>query len=180
MDFAGAAYGNNFKVGLCFVEELTHVAPGKPEVSDWSSNETTPTGDRGFSPAKAKPTKELSKTGKKISNWERRDKLLKFAEALKAGGMTVPPTFSVGISTPSATHNFLEHNSSMIASFPDIPSWLRSRRLQKYDDCFQGISWPEMFKFTEADLEDRGVYTVGARGRLMKSLNELRKRQGSK
>ncbi|KAJ7938556.1 hypothetical protein B0H13DRAFT_1483047, partial [Mycena leptocephala] len=50
----------------------------------------------------------------------------------------------------------------------DIPSWLRSRRLQKYDHCFQGVSWSEMFKFTEADLEDRGVYTVGARGRLVK------------
>ncbi|KAJ7488679.1 hypothetical protein B0H11DRAFT_1673317, partial [Mycena galericulata] len=53
---------------------------------------------------------------------------------------------------------------------PDIPSWLRSRRLHKYSHCFQGISWPEMLKYTEADFEHRGVYTVGARGRLVKIL----------
>ncbi|KAJ7897449.1 hypothetical protein B0H13DRAFT_1623476 [Mycena leptocephala] len=58
--------------------------------------------------------------------------------------MTVP--------TSSATHNLLECHPPIIAPFPDIPFWLRSKRLHKYDHCFQGISWSEMLKFTEADL----------------------------
>ncbi|KAJ7938040.1 hypothetical protein B0H13DRAFT_1588108 [Mycena leptocephala] len=56
----------------------------------------------------------------------------------------------------------------------DISSWLRSKRLHKYEHCFHGMSWEDMLKLQEADLEDRGVYTVGARGRMMKFLNELR------
>ncbi|KAJ6561328.1 hypothetical protein B0H10DRAFT_1788800, partial [Mycena sp. CBHHK59/15] len=51
---------------------------------------------------------------------------------------------------------------------------LRSKRLHKYEHCFHGMSWEDMLKLQEADLEDRGVYTVGARGRLMKFLDELR------
>ncbi|KAJ7690562.1 hypothetical protein B0H14DRAFT_2177303, partial [Mycena olivaceomarginata] len=52
----------------------------------------------------------------------------------------------------------------------DISSWLRSKRLHKYEHCFHGMSWEDMLKLQEADLEDRGVYTVGARGRFMKFL----------
>ncbi|KAJ7508119.1 hypothetical protein B0H11DRAFT_1666424, partial [Mycena galericulata] len=50
----------------------------------------------------------------------------------------------------------------------DIPSWFRTKRLHKYAQCFEGMSWEAIFQCKEADLEAKGVYTVGARGRLMK------------
>ncbi|KAJ7924805.1 hypothetical protein B0H13DRAFT_1601324, partial [Mycena leptocephala] len=56
----------------------------------------------------------------------------------------------------------------------DIQSWLRTKRLHKYSHCFQRISWDEMLKLTDSDLKNMGVYTVGARGRLMKFINEFR------
>ncbi|KAJ7858958.1 hypothetical protein B0H14DRAFT_2747837 [Mycena olivaceomarginata] len=144
-----------------------------PEVNEWSSNETTPTGDAEF----AKISKELPKSGKRLSNRERRDNLLKFAEAMNACGMRVPPKFSSQISTPATAHRSPQHDSSTVTTVTSIPSWLRTRRLHRYEHCFQGISWAEMFKFTEADLEARGVCTLGARRRLIKSLNELRERR---
>ncbi|KAJ7841823.1 hypothetical protein B0H14DRAFT_2782231 [Mycena olivaceomarginata] len=187
MDFAGVASGTNFKVGLSFVEEwfdtlsvhertLTIAAlslrnsqfrtrKATPEVNEWSSNETTPTGDAEF----AKISKELPKSGKRLSNRERRDNLLKFAEAMNACGMRVPPEFSSQICTPATAHKAPQHDSSTVTAVTSIPSWLRTRRLHKYEHCFQGISWAEMFKFTEADLEARGVCTLGARRRLIKS-----------
>ncbi|KAJ7826098.1 hypothetical protein B0H14DRAFT_2818013, partial [Mycena olivaceomarginata] len=130
-----------------------------PEVNEWSSNETTPTGDAEF----AKISKELPKSGKRLSNRERRDNLLKFAEAMNACGMRVPPNSPVKYAPRQL------HTTSRPGCAP--------RRLHKYEHCFQGISWAEMFKFTEADLEARGVCTLGARRRLIKSLNELRERR---
>jgi hypothetical protein len=82
---------------------------------------------------------------------------------MKACGMTVPPGFSIMTSTA------IKQGEGQ-----DISSWLRSKRLHKYEHCFHGMSWENMLKLQEADLENRGVYTVGARGRFMKFLNELR------
>ncbi|KAJ7853981.1 hypothetical protein B0H14DRAFT_2757475 [Mycena olivaceomarginata] len=179
MDFAGVASGTNFKVGLSSVEEwfdtlsvhertLTIAALSLRN----SPNETTPTGDAEF----AKISKELPKSGNRLSNRERRDNLLKFSEAMNACRMRVPPTFSSQIWTPATAHKSPQHDSSTVTAVTSIPSWLRTRRLHKYEHCFQGISWVEMFKFTKADLEARGVCTLGARRRLIKSLNELRER----
>ncbi|KAJ7746414.1 hypothetical protein B0H14DRAFT_2240246, partial [Mycena olivaceomarginata] len=53
----------------------------------------------------------------------------------------------------------------------DIQSWLRSKRLHKYNNCFQGISWVNMLNLTDSDLKALGVHTVGARGRLVKFLD---------
>ncbi|KAJ7920939.1 hypothetical protein B0H13DRAFT_1604928 [Mycena leptocephala] len=46
---------------------------------------------------------------------------------------------------------------------PDIQSWLRSKRLHKYNNCFQGISWGNMLNLTDSDLKALGVHKVGAR-----------------
>jgi hypothetical protein len=138
----------------------------------WSSNEPTPTDDGGFAPQKSETTKESKKYKRKLSNWERRDNLLKFAETINGCGMVVPPTFSASVCTSSDCED--GRGMTKTRSLPDIGSWLRSKRLHKYGHCFQGVSWDEMFQFTESDLADKGVYTVGARGRLIKGINNLK------
>ncbi|KAJ7693737.1 hypothetical protein B0H14DRAFT_3045062 [Mycena olivaceomarginata] len=84
--------------------------------------------------------------------------------------MTPPPGVSVATSKPLP--EFARAKQLPIPQPPDIQAWLRSKRLHKYSGCFEGISWDDMLKLTESDLKDRGVYTVGARGRLMKFLDE--------
>ncbi|KAJ7850531.1 hypothetical protein B0H14DRAFT_2763508 [Mycena olivaceomarginata] len=173
MDFAGVASGTNFKVGLSFVEEwfdtlsvhertltIAALSLRNSRFRTRKAMKRTPTGDAEF----AKISKELPKSGNRLSNRERRDNLLKFAEVMNACGVRVPPTFSSQICTPATAHKSLQHDSSTVTAVTSIPSWLR-RRLHKYEHCFQGISWAEMFKFTEADLEARGVCTLGARRR---------------
>ncbi|KAJ7800430.1 hypothetical protein B0H14DRAFT_2899807 [Mycena olivaceomarginata] len=147
MDFAGVASGTNFKVGLSFVEE-------------WF--DTLSVHERTLTIAALSLRNSQFRTRK---------------EAMNACGMRVPPKFSSQICTPATAHKSPQHDSSTVTAVTSIPSWLRTRRLHRYEHCFQGISRAEMFKFTEADLEARGVCTLGARRRLIKSLNELRERR---
>lgn len=96
---------------------------------------------------------------------ERRDNLLKFWQAMIACGVTPPPSVSIGVSTgPTIELDMLG------CPLPDIQSWLHSKRLHKYNNCFQGISWGKMLNSTDSDLKALGVHTVGARGRLVKFL----------
>ncbi|KAJ3346172.1 Flap-structured DNA-binding and RNA-binding protein [Entophlyctis luteolus] len=55
-----------------------------------------------------------------------------------------------------------------LALLNDIPSWLRSLRLHKYEFAFQNCTWRDMVKMNEAELARRGVTTLGARNKLLK------------
>ncbi|KAJ3235715.1 Flap-structured DNA-binding and RNA-binding protein [Chytriomyces hyalinus] len=50
----------------------------------------------------------------------------------------------------------------------DVPSWLRSLRLHKYAAIFEGCTWKDMVKMSDADLEAKGVVAMGARNKLLK------------
>ncbi|KAJ3004050.1 UNVERIFIED_CONTAM: Flap-structured DNA-binding and RNA-binding protein, partial [Siphonaria sp. JEL0065] len=50
----------------------------------------------------------------------------------------------------------------------DVPAWLRSLRLHKYAGVFEGCTWRDMVKMTDAEMEARGVSALGARNKLSK------------
>ena len=60
----------------------------------------------------------------------------------------------------------------------DIPAWLRGLRLHKYTQCFDGLTWEEMVVLDDATLEAKGVAALGARRRLMRTFEHVRKRMG--
>ena len=60
----------------------------------------------------------------------------------------------------------------------DIPGWLRGLRLHKYTQCFDGLSWEEMVVLDDATLEAKGVAALGARRRLLRTFEHVRKRMG--
>lgn len=60
----------------------------------------------------------------------------------------------------------------------DIPGWLRGLRLHKYTQCFDGLTWEEMVVLDDATLEARGVAALGARRRLLRTFEHVRKRMG--
>ncbi|TFK74533.1 hypothetical protein BDN72DRAFT_788696 [Pluteus cervinus] len=60
----------------------------------------------------------------------------------------------------------------------DIPAWLKSLRLHKYTPCFEGLGWKEIVVLEEGDLEKRGVAALGARRRLLKTFETVRKEMG--
>lgn len=60
----------------------------------------------------------------------------------------------------------------------DIPAWLRVLRLHKYTQCFDGLTWEEIVVLDDTALEAKGVIALGARRRLMRTFEHVRKRMG--
>jgi len=60
----------------------------------------------------------------------------------------------------------------------DIPAWLRSLRLHKYTPNFEGMKWQDMVVLDEAALEKQGVAALGARRKMLKTFEIVRKKMG--
>ncbi|KAJ7863482.1 hypothetical protein B0H14DRAFT_2505350 [Mycena olivaceomarginata] len=60
----------------------------------------------------------------------------------------------------------------------DIPAWLRSLRLHKYTPNFEGMRWQDMVVMDEAALEGKGVAALGARRKMLKTFELVRKKMG--
>lgn len=58
----------------------------------------------------------------------------------------------------------------------DIPGWLRSLRLHKYTPNFEGMSWRDMVILDEVQLEAKGVAALGARRKMLKTFEVVRKK----
>ena len=58
----------------------------------------------------------------------------------------------------------------------DVPAWLRSLRLHKYTPNFEGMSWRDMVTLDEAQLEAKGVAALGARRKMLKTFEIVRKK----
>ncbi len=60
----------------------------------------------------------------------------------------------------------------------DIPAWLRSLRLHKYTPNFEGMKWQDMVVMDESQLEGKGVAALGARRKMLKTFELVRKKMG--
>ncbi|KAF7321494.1 SAM domain-containing protein [Mycena kentingensis (nom. inval.)] len=60
----------------------------------------------------------------------------------------------------------------------DVPAWLRSLRLHKYTASFEGMTWENMVELDDAMLEKKGVAALGARRRLLKTFDLVRRKMG--
>jgi hypothetical protein len=58
----------------------------------------------------------------------------------------------------------------------DVPAWLRSLRLHKYTPNFEGMDWRDMVTLDEAQLEAKGVAALGARRKMLKTFEIVRKK----
>jgi hypothetical protein len=64
------------------------------------------------------------------------------------------------------------------ALLSDIPAWLRSLRLHKYTPNFEGMKWQDIVVMDEAALEANGVAALGARRKMLKTFDVVRKKMG--
>lgn len=64
------------------------------------------------------------------------------------------------------------------AQLEDIPGWLRSLRLHKYTQCFDGLTWQEIVSLDDAALEAKGVAALGARRRMIRTFVMVKKKMG--
>ncbi|KAK3109285.1 Flap-structured DNA-binding and RNA-binding protein [Teratosphaeriaceae sp. CCFEE 6253] len=59
----------------------------------------------------------------------------------------------------------------------DVPNWLRSLRLHKYTQQLGDMRWQDLVALDEQGLEGKGVAAKGARTKLLKVFEEVRKAQ---
>ncbi|KAJ7161561.1 hypothetical protein C8R46DRAFT_1037759 [Mycena filopes] len=141
-----------FAAGLELVETFLRAPNG------WSSNESTPTEPTGFAPHKRGL---VVKTERKLTNRQRRDNLLLFAQEALRDKAAMDHTLT-SVPPPEAC----------VAS--GISQWLRLRRLHKYQKCFEGMDLKDLSTQTAESLEKLGVYAEGARRRLMQGISEMK------
>jgi len=60
----------------------------------------------------------------------------------------------------------------------DVPGWLRTLRLHKYTPNFEGMTWKDMVLMDEPALEAQGVAALGARRKMLKTFEIVRKKMG--
>ncbi|OBZ90708.1 Protein VTS1 [Choanephora cucurbitarum] len=56
----------------------------------------------------------------------------------------------------------------------DIPAWLRSLRLHKYNPIFESTKWQDMLRMDDDALLKRGVAALGARRKLLKVFDQIK------
>lgn len=60
----------------------------------------------------------------------------------------------------------------------DIPAWLRSLRLHKYTPNFENMRWQDLVVLDDQGLESKGVAALGARRKMLKTFDVVRKKMG--
>lgn len=62
----------------------------------------------------------------------------------------------------------------LIFFFIDVPAWLRSLRLHKYNPIFESSKWQDMLKLDDEALLAKGVAALGARRKLLKVFDQVK------
>jgi hypothetical protein len=93
------------------------------------------------------------------------------SSGLKSSGLTAPQTPLSAMDSPREE----DFDPEMLK---DIPGWLRSLRLHKYTSAFDGLTWEQIVVLDDATLETKGVAALGARRRLLRTFEHVRKRMG--
>ena len=73
-----------------------------------------------------------------------------------------------------------EEEVADLATLEDVPAWLRQLRLHKYTPNFETSHWKQMVVMDDKALEDKGVAALGARRKMLKTFELVRKKYGIK
>lgn len=73
-----------------------------------------------------------------------------------------------------------EEEVADLATLEDVPAWLRQLRLHKYTPNFETSHWKEMVVMDDKKLEEKGVAALGARRKMLKTFELVRKKYGIK
>ncbi len=85
---------------------------------------------------------------------------------------------SPGVKSPSSRDVKKDEEDVDPKVLEDVPAWLRSLRLHKYTPNFENMNWRDMVAMDEAALEAKGVAALGARRKMLKTFEVVRKKMG--
>lgn len=136
----------------------------------------------------AQPPQSAGKSSKKgfHGNWRAPSSAKYPGSALRSSGPKSSGLKSSGLKSSGLKSSGLDSasmESPRVEDFDpellkDVPAWLRSLRLHKYNACFEGMIWQEMVELDDAALEKKGVAALGARRRLLRSFDHVRREMG--
>lgn len=73
-----------------------------------------------------------------------------------------------------------EEEVADMATLNDVAAWLRQLRLHKYTTNFEHSHWKDMVLMDDLKLQDMGVAALGARRKMLKTFELVRKKYGIK
>ncbi|KAJ9072142.1 Flap-structured DNA-binding and RNA-binding protein [Entomophthora muscae] len=83
-----------------------------------------------------------------------------FPQAARGMFSSLPSTFKKHLMKPQNKVDF--------EILQDVPAWLRSLRLHKYTDVFEGMVWQDIIKMNDEELIQKGISALGARRKMLK------------
>jgi hypothetical protein len=98
----------------------------------------------------------------------------------RGGGRSpgIPKTGSSGGNSGGGSGAKKDEEDVDPALLHDIPAWLRSLRLHKYTPNFEKMKWQDMVILDDGGLEAMGVAALGARRKMLKTFETVRKKMG--
>ncbi|KAJ2324506.1 Flap-structured DNA-binding and RNA-binding protein [Coemansia sp. RSA 2673] len=101
--------------------------------------------------------------------------------AAATGGASAGGSIGGNLSVPSSPAALKPQEPVDLSLVRDIPAWLRSLRLHKYNDCFADMDWTDVVALSDDDLQKKGVSALGARRKMLKvfeAVHAVRERDG--
>ncbi len=136
-------------------------------------------------PTSAQPASAVPKSARKhLNNWRAPTSAKYPGSALRHSALRSAGLKSAGLKSAVPPDSAMEGGVTPREEdfdpevLKDIPSWLRGLRLHKYTTCFDGLTWQEMVGLDDETLEKRGIATLGARRRLMRTFDVVKKKMG--
>ncbi|KAJ7128942.1 hypothetical protein C8R43DRAFT_1110999 [Mycena crocata] len=131
-------------------------------------------------PQPAQPQKPQSAKPHHNNNWRSPASARYPGSALRSSGLKSGGPKSSGLKSASSLGSATTPREDEIDPelLKDIPAWLRSLRLHKYTACFEGMTWEQMVVLDEPTLEAKGIAALGARRRLLKTFDNVKKKMG--
>jgi hypothetical protein len=93
----------------------------------------------------------------------------------RSGGRSPGAGSSKGTTTNGAKKDEDDFDPAVLG---DVAGWLRTLRLHKYTPNFEGMTWKDMVVMDEAALEAQGVAALGARRKMLKTFELVRRKMG--
>ena len=85
------------------------------------------------------------------------------------------PPVPVLLSALAALNLLMPLEVTNLELLSNIPAWLKLLRLHKYTDCLKDVPWEELIELDNDDLEAKGVIALGARRKLLKAFDVVKK-----
>lgn len=126
------------------------------------------------------PQPAKAQSAKHPNNWRTPGTGRYPGSALRSGGAKSSGPKSSGLKSASSSGSATTPREDEIDPelLKDVPAWLRSLRLHKYTPCFEGMGWEQMVVLDEPTLEAKGIAALGARRRLLKTFDNVKKKMG--